>query len=77
MPKSLKSLILITILSVVTSTLSTGQRTIPDEKLIDYSTEDNTLREVLFELSELANVTIAFEDQIIPCLLYTSPSPRD
>lgn len=43
-----------------------SQRTIPDEKIIDYSTENNTFREVLFELSELANVTIAFEDQIIP-----------
>lgn len=43
-----------------------SQRTIPDEKIIDYSTENNTFREVLFELSELANVTIAFEDKIIP-----------
>ncbi|MDA8692629.1 TonB-dependent receptor [Saprospiraceae bacterium] len=51
---------------MATSTLSLGQKMIPDEKIIDYSTEDNTLREVLFELSELANVTIAFQDLIIP-----------
>lgn len=68
MPTSLKSLFsLVAIyIYVATCSLSLGQRMIPDEKLIDYSTEDKTLREVLFELSEIASVTIAFQDQIIP-----------
>ncbi len=66
MPISLKSLFFLFVISVITSSVSFGQRMIPDEKLIDYSTVDNTLRQVLFELSDLANVTIAFQDQIIP-----------
>ena len=43
-----------------------GQRINPDEKIIDYSCENKALRDVLFDLSELANVTIAWQDQIIP-----------
>lgn len=37
-----------------------------DEIIIDYSALDKTLREVLFDLSEEADVTIAFQDNIIP-----------
>ena len=43
-----------------------GQRIIPDEKIIDYSCENKTLRDVLYDLSEVSNVTIAWQDQIIP-----------
>lgn len=43
-----------------------GQYIIPDEKLIDYSAEDLSLRDVLNELGETAEVTIAFQEEIIP-----------
>lgn len=43
-----------------------SQRIIPDEKILDYSCEDKDLRTVLYDLSELANVTIAWQEQIIP-----------
>jgi len=66
MPTSIKSLFFIIVMTMTAYSSSLGQRIIPDEKIIDYSTEDKTLREVLFELSDLAKVTIAFQDQIIP-----------
>lgn len=43
-----------------------AQRIIPDEKIIDYSCENQSLRDVLYELSEKTNVTIAWQEQIVP-----------
>ena len=45
---------------------ATAQDVIPDEILIDYSGRDKTLREVLFDISEEAAVTIAFQEEIFP-----------
>jgi len=58
--------VLVILCILVMSFQLSGQRIIPDEKIIDYSCESKPLREVLFDLSELANVTIAWQDQIIP-----------
>ena len=44
----------------------TAQYVIPDEKLVDYSVEDMPLRDVLVELSEKTDVTIAFQEEILP-----------
>ena len=45
---------------------ATAQDVIPDEILINYSGRDKTLREVLFDISEEAAVTIAFQEEIFP-----------
>ena len=64
MPFFIKSTIILFLLGLSIS--SNAQRIIPDEKQIDYSCENKTLRNVLFELSELTGVTIAWQEQIIP-----------
>ena len=46
--------------------LSYSQYIIPDEVIVDYSARNTPLREVLFDLSEEARVTIAFQEEIIP-----------
>ncbi len=43
-----------------------SQDVIPDEIIIDYSGIDKTLREVIFDLSNISGVTIAFQEEIIP-----------
>ena len=53
-----------------------AQRIIPDEKVINYSTEETPFRDVLFELSEKSDVVIAFQDQIIPADSLVSLSIR-
>jgi len=63
---TIKLRLVLLICSLLTCFQLSSQRIIPDEKLIDYSCENLTLREVLFELSEQSNVSIAFQEQIIP-----------
>lgn len=46
--------------------MAIAQDAIPDEVIIDYSALDKPLREVLFEISSEAEITIAFQDEIIP-----------
>ncbi len=53
-----------------------SQRIIPDEKIINFSTEETPLRDVLFELSAQTDVVIAFQDQIIPADSIVSLSIR-
>ncbi len=43
-----------------------AQTTIPDELVIDYTARDKPLREVLFEICHNAEVTIAFQEEILP-----------
>lgn len=43
-----------------------GQYIIPDEKIVDLSVENMSFREVLITLAEENDVTIAFQDEIIP-----------
>lgn len=43
-----------------------AQRIIPDEKRLDYSCETQALREVLFDISEITEVTIAWKEQNVP-----------
>lgn len=43
-----------------------AQVEIPDETIVDYSAIDKSLREVLFELSQEANVPISFQEEILP-----------
>ena len=43
-----------------------GQYSIPDEKIIDLSVEETSLREVLILIAEQNDVTIAFQDELIP-----------
>lgn len=52
-----------TIFLIVTAS---AQEVIPDEVLIDYTGRDKSLREVLFDISEEASVTIAFQEEILP-----------
>jgi len=60
--------ILFTLFLVVLTTTQTGysQITIPDEVIVDYSAEDKMLRDVFFELGEKSNVTIAWQEEILP-----------
>jgi len=48
------------------ASLAFSQKVIPDEVIIDYSAEDKALRDVLFELGEKADVTIAWQEEILP-----------
>ncbi len=43
-----------------------GQTVIPDEVIVEYIALDKPLREVLFEISQEADVTIAFQEEILP-----------
>jgi len=76
MPKFLRSLIACTALYLGISSIAIGQKIVPDEQFLDYSVENFTLREVLYDLSKKANVTIAFQDQIIPSDSLVSLSVR-
>lgn len=67
------SIILLSILPL----LLTGQKTIPDEISVNYSCEDKALRDVLFELSEITGVTIAWQEQIMPSDSAVSISVRN
>lgn len=60
-----KSVFLVLCLSLA-SYLAQAQEVIPDEVIIDYSCLNKTLREVLFDISEEANTTIAFQEEIMP-----------
>ena len=57
-----------TILSflLVSSAALFGQHIIPDEKIIDFSVEEIPFREVIILLAEQNDVTIAFQEEIIP-----------
>jgi len=48
------------------SNILQAQVTIPDELIVDYTARDKPLREVLFELCQQAEVTIAFQEEVIP-----------
>jgi len=43
-----------------------SQEIIPDEVIVDYSGIDKTLREVIFDLSDISGVSIAFQEEILP-----------
>ena len=43
-----------------------GQYTIPDENMVNYSCESKSLREVLSEVGSQTDVTIAFQEEILP-----------
>ncbi len=75
MPIRLRTLLFLSICLLSMQNL-VAQRIIPDEKILDFSVEDQPLRDVLFDLSEKANVTIAFQDQIIPSDTLVSISIR-
>ena len=49
-----------------TTSFLQSQDVIPDEVIIDYSGIDKTLREVLFDISSISGVTIAFQEEIMP-----------
>lgn len=68
---------LISAICLVLSFQLQSQRVIPDEQVLDYSCENKPLRQVLFDLSEKANVTIAWQDQIIPADSIVSLSIRN
>lgn len=65
MPFFNKSIILIALLCLL-GNHAYAQRVIPDEKRLDYSCEQLSFRDVLFEISELTHVTIAWQEQILP-----------
>lgn len=48
------------------SNVLTAQELIPDEVIVDYSAIDKPLREVIFDLSQEAEVTVAFQEEILP-----------
>ena len=64
MPLFIKS-ICIFLICICASQIS-AQAIIPDERIIDYECSDKRFRNVLFELSEISSVTIAWQDQLIP-----------
>jgi len=43
-----------------------AQEIIPDEIIIDYTAIDKPLREVIFDLSQEAEITVAFQEEILP-----------
>jgi len=57
---------ILSLAAIIMMVTASAQDVIPDEVLIDYTGRDKSLREVLFDISEEAEVTIAFQEEIIP-----------
>jgi len=77
MPFFIKSILILFILLGVNSTTVYTQSIIPDEKRLDYSCEDKRFRDVMFEISELTGINIAWQESIIPSDSIVSISVRN